>query len=84
MANIERGIMRLMRIANHPVEVVEVRDFSSLYRRIRFSGPEMLGQLAREPARHLGRQRHLLEQLAHLRITLGLRAHAVDAHLGAQ
>ena len=49
MANIERGIMRLMRIANYPVEVVEVRDFSSLYRRIRFSGPELLATLEVSP-----------------------------------
>lgn len=49
MANIERSIMRLMRITNHPLEVVSVRDFTPLYRRIRFHSPELVGALDVSP-----------------------------------
>ncbi|WP_217181103.1 siderophore-interacting protein [Streptomyces sp. AC495_CC817] len=38
-ANWQRGVMRLMRIANHPVEVVGIRDFTPWYRRIEFRSP---------------------------------------------
>lgn len=49
MANIERSIMRLMRITNHPLEVVSVRDFTPLYRRIRFHSPELVDALDVSP-----------------------------------
>ncbi|GAB3595496.1 siderophore-interacting protein [Microbacterium tumbae] len=40
-ANWQRGMMRLLRIANHPAEVIEVRDFTPWYRRIVFRSPEV-------------------------------------------
>jgi ATP-binding cassette subfamily B protein IrtA len=46
MANFERGIMRLMRITNHPLEVVGV---THRYRRIRFHGPEFVSALEVSP-----------------------------------
>lgn len=49
MANIERGIMRLMRITHHPLEVVSVRDFTPLCRRIRFRSPELVAALDVSP-----------------------------------
>lgn len=45
MVNWQRGVMRLMRITNHEVVVTEVTDFTPNYRRIRFSGAELLAQL---------------------------------------
>ncbi|MFF3027167.1 siderophore-interacting protein [Microbacterium sp. NPDC057944] len=42
-ANWQRGMMRLMRIANHPTEVVEIRDFTPWYRRIVFRAPDVVG-----------------------------------------
>ncbi|MHC9045532.1 siderophore-interacting protein [Microbacterium saperdae] len=44
-ANWQRGMMRLMRIANHPTEVVEVRDFTPWYRRIVFRAPSLTSSL---------------------------------------
>lgn len=45
MVNWQRGVMRLMRITNHEVMVTGVEDFTATYRRIHFSGPELLAQL---------------------------------------
>jgi NADPH-dependent ferric siderophore reductase len=45
MVNWQRGVMRLMRITNHEVIVTGVEDFTATYRRIHFSGPELLAQL---------------------------------------
>lgn len=45
MVNWQRGVMRLMRITNHEVVVTGVKDFTPTYRRIHFSGPELLTQL---------------------------------------
>ena len=45
MVNIERGILRLMRITNHPVEVVSVRDLTQHFRRIRFHAPQAVAGL---------------------------------------
>lgn len=44
-ANWQRGMMRLMRITNHPARVVSIEDFTPWYRRIVFRSEEMLGQL---------------------------------------
>lgn len=49
MANIERGIMCLMRITNHPLEVVGVQDLTPRYRRICFHGPEFVAALDVSP-----------------------------------
>ncbi|WEK60860.1 MAG: siderophore-interacting protein [Candidatus Microbacterium colombiense] len=43
--NWQRGMMRLMRIANHEVEVVEVHDFTPWYRRITFRTPTLTDTL---------------------------------------
>ena len=40
-ANWQRGIMRLMRIANHPTRVVGIEDFTPWYRRVVFRAPEV-------------------------------------------
>lgn len=45
MANWQRGVLRLMRIANHPVTVTHVQDFTPWYRRIVFDGPEVVRDL---------------------------------------
>ena len=45
MVNWQRGVMRLMRITNHEVIVTGIEDFTARYRRIHFSGPELLAQL---------------------------------------
>ncbi|MCS4592935.1 siderophore-interacting protein [Brevibacterium sediminis] len=45
MVNWQRGVMRLMRITNHEVVVTGVTDFTPTYRRIHFSGAELLAQL---------------------------------------
>ena len=45
MVNWRRGVMRLMRITNHEVIVTGIEDFTARYRRIHFSGPELLAQL---------------------------------------
>ncbi|SDS08819.1 ATP-binding cassette, subfamily B, IrtA [Brevibacterium siliguriense] len=45
MVNWQRGVMRLFRITNHEVVVTGVKDFTPNYRRIHFSGPELLVQL---------------------------------------
>lgn len=45
MVNWQRGVMRLMRIANHEVAVTKVEDFTDFYRRIHFSGPNLLSDL---------------------------------------
>jgi ATP-binding cassette subfamily B protein IrtA len=42
MANWQRGVLRLMGVRNHPVEVVSVKDFTPWYRRIVFSAPEFV------------------------------------------
>lgn len=44
-ANWQRGVLRLMRVVNHPVSVIEIADFTPWYRRIRFSAPEFVGGL---------------------------------------
>lgn len=44
-ANWQRGMMRLMRIANHPVQVVSVDDLTPWYRRIGFHAPELVPEL---------------------------------------
>jgi ATP-binding cassette subfamily B protein IrtA len=44
-ANWQRGMMRLMRIANHPVEVVSVEDLTPWYRRIGFYAPGLAPEL---------------------------------------
>ncbi|WP_209323958.1 siderophore-interacting protein [Brevibacterium renqingii] len=45
MVNWQRGVMRLFRVSNHEVVVTGVEDFTATYRRIHFSGPELLAQL---------------------------------------
>lgn len=45
MVNWQRGVMRLFRITNHEVVVTGIEDFTPTYRRIHFSGPELLAQL---------------------------------------
>ncbi|WP_346036437.1 siderophore-interacting protein [Brevibacterium picturae] len=45
MVNWQRGVMRLMRITNHEVAVTRVEDFTDYYRRIHFSGPDLLSGL---------------------------------------
>ncbi|MEV0727394.1 siderophore-interacting protein [Polymorphospora sp. NPDC050346] len=40
--NWQRGVLRLLNVANHPVEVVAVRDITPWYRRITFAAPELL------------------------------------------
>ncbi|MDT8913372.1 siderophore-interacting protein [Amycolatopsis sp. PS_44_ISF1] len=45
MANWQRGVLRLMGVRNHPVEVVSVEDFTPWYRRIVFSSPEFVRAL---------------------------------------
>lgn len=45
MVNWQRGVMRMMRIANHEVAVTKVEDFTDFYRRIHFSGPDLLSDL---------------------------------------
>ena len=45
MVNWQRGVMRLFRVTNHEVDVTGVEDFTPTYRRIHFSGPELLAQL---------------------------------------
>jgi NADPH-dependent ferric siderophore reductase len=40
-ANWQRGMMRLMRIANHPAQVVAIEDYTPWYRRIVFRAPEV-------------------------------------------
>ncbi|GAA3648003.1 siderophore-interacting protein [Microbacterium marinilacus] len=42
MANWQRGMMRLLRIANHPAEVIAVDDLTPWYRRILFRSPEVV------------------------------------------
>ncbi|MBM9468353.1 siderophore-interacting protein [Nakamurella leprariae] len=49
MVNWQRGVMRVMRIANHPVRVVAVHDFTPWYRRITFSAPAFVRQLEAFP-----------------------------------
>lgn len=39
--NWQRGVMRLMRIANHPAVVVDIEDFTPWYRRIVFRSPSV-------------------------------------------
>ncbi|MCF2586859.1 siderophore-interacting protein [Brevibacterium sp. UCMA 11752] len=46
MVNWQRGVMRLMRITNHKVAVTQVEDFTDYYRRIHFTGPELLAELS--------------------------------------
>lgn len=46
MVNWQRGVMRLMRITNHEVTVTRVEDFTDYYRRIHFTGPELLSELS--------------------------------------
>jgi NADPH-dependent ferric siderophore reductase len=48
-ANWQRGVMRLMRIANHEVEVVGIRDFTPWYRRIEFRTPTLTDGLEMFP-----------------------------------
>lgn len=43
--NWQRGVMRLMGIANHPVKVEAVTDVTGWYRRIRFSAPTFVTSL---------------------------------------
>lgn len=45
MANWQRGVMRLMRITNHPVTVTAVHDYTPWYRRITFTAPDLVEQL---------------------------------------
>jgi ATP-binding cassette subfamily B protein IrtA len=40
-ANWQRGMMRLMRIANHPAVVASIEDFTPWYRRIVFTAPDL-------------------------------------------
>jgi NADPH-dependent ferric siderophore reductase len=42
MANWQRGVLRLMGVRNHAIEVVSVKDFTPWYRRIVFSAPEFV------------------------------------------
>ncbi len=44
-ANWQRGVMRLMRIANHKARVVSIEDFTPWYRRIVFSSESLLDGL---------------------------------------
>lgn len=44
-ANWQRGMMRLMRIANHPAVVTGIEDFTPWYRRITFRAPELTTSL---------------------------------------
>lgn len=43
--NWQRGVLRMMRVANHRVTVVGVTDFTDWYRRIVFAAPELVGDL---------------------------------------
>lgn len=43
--NVQRGIMRAMRIRNHAVTVLGTEDFTPGYRRIHFSAPELVAGL---------------------------------------
>lgn len=45
MANWQRGVLRLMGVRNHPVEVLSVKDFTTWYRRIVFNSPEFVREL---------------------------------------
>ncbi|TSI19654.1 siderophore-interacting protein [Brevibacterium aurantiacum] len=45
MVNWQRGVMRLMRISNHEIAVTRVEDFTDFYRRIHFTGPQLLSEL---------------------------------------
>ena len=45
MPNWQRGMMRAMRITNHPVTVSAIDDFTPWYRRITFSAPDLLADL---------------------------------------
>lgn len=46
MVNWQRGVMRLMRIANHEIAVTRVEDLTDRYRRIRFTGHALLAELS--------------------------------------
>lgn len=45
MANWQRGMLRLMRVANHPVTVTQIEDLTPWYRRITFSAPDLVRDL---------------------------------------
>lgn len=45
MPNWQRGMMRLLRIANHEVTVTAIHDYTPWYRRITFHAPELLREL---------------------------------------
>lgn len=45
MPNWQRGMMRMLRIPQHEVVVTGIHDYSSRYRRITFSCPELLASL---------------------------------------
>lgn len=45
MANWQRGMLRVMRVTNHPATVIDIHDFTPWYRRITFSAPELVSQL---------------------------------------
>lgn len=45
MVNWQRGVMRAMRIVNHPVTVTGVHDCTPWYRRITFVAPELVADL---------------------------------------
>lgn len=46
MPNWEHAMMRVLRIQNRPVTVTAVHDYTSWYRRVTFSAPELVDQLA--------------------------------------
>jgi len=48
-ANWQRGVLRAMRVKNHPIEVVEVTDLTPWYRRVRVHAPGFLGALEPYP-----------------------------------
>ncbi|WP_166980413.1 siderophore-interacting protein [Paramicrobacterium fandaimingii] len=45
MANWQRGVLRAMRVAHHPVTVTDVADATPWYRRITFSAPDLVADL---------------------------------------
>lgn len=45
MVNWQRGVLRAMNVANHPVTVTEIDEVTPRYRRLRFSSPDLVSEL---------------------------------------
>ncbi|WP_167132111.1 siderophore-interacting protein [Paramicrobacterium chengjingii] len=45
MVNWQRGVLRAMNVANHPVSVTKVVEVTPRYRRLRFSSPDLVSEL---------------------------------------